>query len=309
MCTNCGCSEVDAAVLHGAEGESLEIGGRSAQGGDPPKSPIKRGTLNGSTTPLFKGGRGDLHTHVEDHPPHAHHHDRPHTLDVRERLLSKNDRIALQNRENFQFLGLLVLNILSSPGSGKTTLVEQTAIAQGNDAPRIGVIVGDLATDNDAQRIRAAGATALQITTGTACHLESDMVAHAASHLDLTNLDLLVIENVGNLVCPAAYDLGETLRVVLLSVTEGEDKPLKYPTAFQSADVVLLTKVDIAEAVGFDRETAIANIRRMAPQAQLFELSARSGVGMGDWLMYLRSQQVQVKQGQLQQQPLAQVPQ
>ena len=292
MCSNCGCSEVGSGILHGAA--------------SPHPSPLPRGEGTGgwigSPLPLGEGlgERGD-------HPPHDHdqpHPDRPHTVDIRERLLSKNDRVALQNRESFQSRGLLVLNLLSSPGSGKTTLIERTVSAQGNHAPRIGVIVGDLATENDAQRIRAAGATALQITTGTACHLEADMVAQAASHLDLGNLDLLVIENVGNLVCPAAYDLGETLRVVLLSVTEGEDKPLKYPTAFQSADVVLLTKVDIAEAVGFDRETAIANIRRMAPQARLFELSARSGEGMGDWLMYLRSQQVHVKQ-----QPLAQVPQ
>ena len=292
MCSNCGCSEVGSGILHGAA--------------SPLQFPLPRGegTGGGIGSPLPLGeGLGER----GDHPPHDHDHphpDRPHTVDIRERLLSKNDRVALQNRESFQSRGLLVLNLLSSPGSGKTTLIERTVSAQGNHAPRIGVIVGDLATENDAQRIRAAGATALQITTGTACHLEADMVAQAASHLDLGNLDLLVIENVGNLVCPAAYDLGETLRVVLLSVTEGEDKPLKYPTAFQSADVVLLTKVDIAEAVGFDRETAIANIRRMAPQARLFELSARSGEGMGDWLMYLRSQQVHVKQ-----QPLAQVPQ
>ena len=292
MCSNCGGSEVGSGILHGAA--------------SPHPSPLPRGegTGGGIGSPLPLGeGLGER----GDHPPHDHDHphpDRPHTVDIRERLLSKNDRVALQNRESFQSRGLLVLNLLSSPGSGKTTLIERTVSAQGNHAPRIGVIVGDLATENDAQRIRSAGATALQITTGTACHLEADMVAQAASHLDLGNLDLLVIENVGNLVCPAAYDLGETLRVVLLSVTEGEDKPLKYPTAFQSADVVLLTKVDIAEAVGFDRETAIANIRRMAPQARLFELSARSGEGMGDWLMYLRSQQVHVKQ-----QPLAQVPQ
>jgi len=292
MCSNCGCSEVGSGILHGVA--------------SPHPSPLPRGEGTGgwigSPLPLGErlGERGDHPPHDHDHP----HPDRPHTVDIRERLLSKNDRVALQNRESFQSRGLLVLNLLSSPGSGKTTLIERTVSAQGNHAPRIGVIVGDLATENDAQRIRAAGATALQITTGTACHLEADMVAQAASHLDLGNLDLLVIENVGNLVCPAAYDLGETLRVVLLSVTEGEDKPLKYPTAFQSADVVLLTKVDIAEAVGFDRETAIANIRRMAPQARLFELSARSGEGMGDWLMYLRSQQVHVKQ-----QPLAQVPQ
>jgi hydrogenase nickel incorporation protein HypB len=228
-----------------------------------------------------------LHSETESH---AHHH--RHTLEVRERLLSKNDRFALQNRAIFQSHGLLALNILSSPGSGKTALIEQTVKTWGNyRASQVGVIVGDLATENDALRLRAAGATALQITTGTACHLEADMVAHAVSHLDVGNLNLLVIENVGNLVCPAAYDLGETLRVVLLSVTEGEDKPLKYPTAFQSADVVILSKIDIAEAVGFDRETAIANIRRMAPQAQLFEVSARTGLGMDSWLRYLQSQQ------------------
>jgi hydrogenase nickel incorporation protein HypB len=221
--------------------------------------------------------------------PHTHHHRHP--LEVRDHLLSKNDRFALQNRAIFQSHGLLALNILSSPGSGKTTLIEQMAKAWGYQSRQVGVIVGDLATENDALRLRAAGATALQITTGTACHLEGDMVAHALAHLDLETLDLLVIENVGNLVCPAAYDLGETLRVVLLSVTEGEDKPLKYPTAFQSADVVILSKIDIAEAVGFDRETAIANIHRMAPQAQLFEVSARTGLGMEIWLSYLQSQQ------------------
>jgi hydrogenase nickel incorporation protein HypB len=221
--------------------------------------------------------------------PHTHHH--RHTLEVRDRLLSKNDHFAAQNRGIFQSHGLLALNILSSPGSGKTTLIEQMAKAWGDRAAQVGVIVGDLATEHDALRLRSAGATALQITTGTACHLEADMVAHAASHLNLSNLDLLVIENVGNLVCPAAYDLGETLRVVLLSVTEGEDKPLKYPTAFQSADVVILSKIDIADAVGFDRETAIANIRRMAPQAKLFEVSARKGLGMDTWLSYLQSQQ------------------
>jgi hydrogenase nickel incorporation protein HypB len=226
-----------------------------------------------------------LHAGAESH---THHHQ---TLKVHDRLLSKNDRFALQNREIFQSCSLLVLNILSSPGSGKTTLIEETAKGRGERAAQVGVIVGDLATENDALRLRAAGATALQITTGTACHLEADMVAHAVSHLDLAHLDLLIIENVGNLVCPAAYDLGETLRVVLLSVTEGEDKPLKYPTAFQSADVVILSKIDIAEAVGFDRETAIANIRRMAPQSQLFEVSARTGFGMDSWLSYLQSQQ------------------
>jgi hydrogenase nickel incorporation protein HypB len=250
MCINCGCSKVDSVVLHSAT---------------------------------------DIHHHDRNH----HHHEQSsptHRLEVHERLISKNDRIAIQNREIFQSHGILTLNVLSSPGSGKTALIERMAKVRGNRAAQLGVIVGDLATENDAQRIRAAGATALQITTGTACHLEADMVAHAASHLDLAKLDLLVIENVGNLVCPAAYDLGETLRVVLLSVTEGEDKPLKYPTVFQSADVVLLTKWDLVEAVGFDQDTAIANIRRMAPHAHRIEVSARTGFGMDAWLIYLESQ-------------------
>ncbi len=227
---------------------------------------------------VFQGG------HVKDS-------DHRRTLNIQARLLSKNDRAAQQNRGRFQSLNLRVLNLLSAPGSGKTSLIEATAAAWPNPA-QVGVIVGDLATDNDAQRLRAAGAQALQITTGTACHLEAAGVAHAFTHFEASNLDLLVIENVGNLVCPAAYDLGETLRVLLLSVTEGEDKPLKYPTAFQSADVVLLTKTDLAAAVDFSRETAIANIQRMAPQARLFEVSARTGSGMADWLAFLHQTRI-----------------
>jgi hydrogenase nickel incorporation protein HypB len=229
------------------------------------------------------------------HDP-QHTHIQTHILEIHEHLISKNDRFAQQNRRLFQSHGLLTLNILSSPGSGKTSLIEQMAQAWGDKARRIGVIVGDLATTNDASRLRVAGANAIQITTGTACHLEADMVAQALRHLDLAKLDLLVIENVGNLVCPAAYDLGEAIRVVLLSVTEGEDKPLKYPTAFQSADVVLLTKMDIATAVEFQRTTALANIRRMAPQAQLFELSARTGSGIDTWLNYLQEQRKEIQQ-------------
>ena len=156
--------------------------------------------------------------------------------------------------------------MLSSPGSGKTALLQRTLADLGGRL-RAGVIVGDLATDNDARRIRSAGVPAVQITTGSVCHLEAEMVARAAGSLDLDDLDLLIIENVGNLVCPASYDLGETVRVVLLSVTEGEDKPLKYPAAFQTAQVVVVSKMDLAEAAGFDREAALANIRRVAPHA------------------------------------------
>lgn len=192
----------------------------------------------------------------------------------------KNDRLAEENRRLFQLKGLFVINLLSSPGSGKTALIEKMQIEQtqqeDNKFFNLGVIVGDLATDNDAQRLQSRKISAVQITTGNACHLESEMVAKAASKLDLNNINLLIIENVGNLVCPAAYDLGEDLKVVLLSTTEGEDKPLKYPTMFKSAQIVIVKKIDLAEAVEFDREKAIANIQNIAPQAQIFEVSVSS---------------------------------
>jgi hydrogenase nickel incorporation protein HypB len=187
---------------------------------------------------------------------------------------------------------MLVLNVLGSPGAGKTALIENTG-QRLRPGLSTGVIVGDLATDNDARRIRAAGMPVVQVSTGTMCHLEADMVARAMGELERTAgagaLDLLIIENVGNLVCPAGYDLGEELRVVLLSVTEGEDKPLKYPPMFHSADVVLVTKVDLAGAVGFDREAALSNLRQVSHHARVFEVSARSGQGMGEWVAHLAS--------------------
>jgi hydrogenase nickel incorporation protein HypB len=205
---------------------------------------------------------------------------------VQEALLSKNDRAARANREWFRAAGVRVLNVLSSPGSGKTEFLRRT-IMDLEGKLRIGVIVGDLATDNDARRLHETGAPAVQIATGTVCHLEADMVRRAAEALGLADLDLLIIENVGNLVCPASYDLGEDLRVVLLSVTEGEDKPLKYPVVFERADVVVISKIDLADAVGFDRKAARSNIRKAAPSATLFEVSARTGRGMEAWNEYL----------------------
>ena len=176
--------------------------------------------------------------------------------------------------------------MLASPGAGKTALIERSASDLGGRL-RLGVIVGDLATENDAVRLRGRGVPAIQITTGSVCHLDAEMVARAMERLDLDALDVLVIENVGNLVCPAVYDLGESVRVVLLSVTEGEDKPLKYPVMFQSAQVVIVNKMDIAGAVGFDRETALGNIRRVAPTAAILEVSAKTGQGMDRWYAYL----------------------
>lgn len=227
------------------------------------------------------------HDHEHHHHPHEAHGNGSRTVAIAQSILDKNDRLAERNRGYFSAKGLLVLNVLSSPGSGKTALLERT-IKDAGDRLKTGVIVGDLETDNDAQRLRDAGnAYVVQITTGTVCHLEADMVARAAKQMNLDGLQLLIIENVGNLVCPAAYDLGENLRVVLLSVTEGEDKPLKYPTMFKSAHAVIVNKIDIAEVVEFDREKALKSIRKVAPQAEIFEVSARTGAGMEQWYSYL----------------------
>jgi hydrogenase nickel incorporation protein HypB len=245
------------------------------------------------------------HEHGHDHGHgHDHHHDHDHShgdtvgqhrvLEVRQAILEKNDRLAERNRGFFHARGLLVLNVLSSPGSGKTTFIRETVRLLGKRL-KTGVIVGDLATDNDAQRLRESGAPVVQIITGTVCHLEAEMVARALKQLDLNGLDLLIIENVGNLVCPASYDLGEDLRVVLLSVTEGEDKPLKYPPMFQSAGVVVVSKMDLGTACDYNREAALANLRRLAPNAPVFELSAKTGKGMDAWCEFLIQQHQAIK--------------
>ena len=236
-------------------------------------------------------GCNDPHNHSHDHAhPHAHGHDHAHghpppvrTVPVQKSALELNQRLADQNRGWFRAKGLKVFNLLSSPGSGKTALLERTL----RTLPRAAAIVGDLQTENDADRLRATGAQAVQIVTGATCHLDAHMVAHALEKLDVSGLDALFIENVGNLVCPASYDLGEAKRVVLLSVTEGEDKPLKYPVIFRNADLVLVTKTDLAAAVGFDREKALAAIRQTAPRAQILELSAKTGAGLDAWYAWL----------------------
>ena len=249
------------------------------------------------------------HHHDHDHEhghSHGHHHDHEHghsheadagehrTLEVRRAILDKNDRLAERNRGFFHARGLLVLNVLSSPGSGKTTFIRETIRSLGKRL-KTGVIVGDLATDNDAERLRKSGAPVVQITTGTVCHLEAEMVANALKQLDLKGLDLLIIENVGNLVCPASYDLGEDLRVVLLSVTEGEDKPLKYPPMFQSAGVAVISKMDLASACDYDRQTAMANLQRLTLKAPVFEISAKTGQGMEAWCDFLVQQHQKLK--------------
>ncbi|WP_299426003.1 hydrogenase nickel incorporation protein HypB [uncultured Meiothermus sp.] len=216
-----------------------------------------------------------------------HAQERGRRIRVEKGVMALNDQYAAANRARLRAAGVRTLNLLSSPGAGKTTLLSRT-LQDLQDSLSMAVIVGDLATDNDAQRLRVGGATAVQIQTGTLCHLEAAMIERALEPLNLEALDLLFIENVGNLVCPAAYDLGEDARVVLFSTTEGEDKPLKYPRMFKSADLILVTKSDLAEAVGFDRASALENLGQVAPQAAILEVSTRTGMGLEAWYDFLR---------------------
>jgi hydrogenase nickel incorporation protein HypB len=215
-------------------------------------------------------------------------------VELRQGILKKNDELARGLRERFTSSGVLVLNLVSSPGTGKTAFLERTLRLLRERGSRVAALVGDLETDNDARRLAASGAPVRQINTHGICHLEAEMVGkhlEGWDGVDLGQLDYLFIENVGNLVCPSSYDLGERIRVALLSVTEGEDKPLKYPTLFNSADAAVITKMDIAEAVGFEREAAVRNIRAIRPHIRIFETSAKSGSGMEDWLAYLAEEQ------------------
>ena len=208
-------------------------------------------------------------------------------IEVRHGLLRKNDELARALRQRFDAAGVFVVNLVSGPGAGKTALLERTLMGLQPEM-RVAALVGDLATENDATRLARSGAPIRQISTGTTCHLEAQMIDAALDGWVLEDLDVLFIENVGNLVCPASYDLGEHLRAVLFSVTEGEDKPLKYPTIFNTADLVVLTKMDIAEAVEFDRDLAYANIHQVRPGVPVLETSARRNHGMDAWLEVLR---------------------
>ena len=212
----------------------------------------------------------------------------PRLVEVRRNVLKQNDVIAGELRRRFREAGVYTVSLVSSPGSGKTAFLERTLSLLGRTR-RVAALVGDLATENDAARLRRSLAPVRQITTGTVCHLDASMVSGALEGWDLAGLDFLFIENVGNLVCPSSYDLGEELRLVLLSVTEGEDKPLKYPTIFNSADVAVLTKMDLATAVEFDCNAALANIQAVRPNMHVLRVSAKTGEGMDDWLRFLEA--------------------
>jgi len=211
----------------------------------------------------------------------------PERISVQTNVLNANQQTAAANRELFAGEGLLVMNLMSAPGAGKTTLLEATIEALRGKF-RLAVIEGDLQTDLDAQRIQALGVRSYQITTGTVCHLDARMVARAIEAFPVNDLDLLVIENVGNLICPSSFDLGESLRVVVCSVAEGPEKPKKYPVMFNKADVVLINKIDLATASGVDLNELTANVREVNPQATIFALSSRTGEGLAAWTQWLQ---------------------
>lgn len=209
-------------------------------------------------------------------------------VEVREKVLKQNDVLARALRERFHRAGTGVISLVSSPGTGKTAFLEKTLTLLQPEC-RVAALVGDLATDNDAARLARSGASVKQITTGTICHLEAAMVESALEGWKLEELDFLFIENVGNLVCPSSYDLGEDMRLVLMSVTEGEDKPLKYPTIFNTADVAVITKMDLAVAAEFDMAAARRSIESVRPGIDILQVSAKTGEGMEEWLHFLRS--------------------
>jgi len=204
-------------------------------------------------------------------------------MELEQAILAKNDTLANDLRERFARTGTLVFNALSSPGAGKTTLIEET-LRRLTQRYQAAALVGDQATDNDAVRLARSGAPVKQITTGAECRLDADMISSALNDFPSEYLDLLAIENVGNLICPAEYDLGEDVRVVVFSVTEGEDKPLKYPLAFNTAHVAIISKIDLANATGFDRELARKNIETVHPGLRIIELSARTSEGIDHWI-------------------------
>jgi hydrogenase nickel incorporation protein HypB len=240
------------------------------------------------------------HEHDHEHPGHEHehhaheihHHDHEghgdeRTVHLQQKVLAKNDRLAQLNRDWLQQRGVLAINLMSSPGAGKTTLLERTARELGGKMA-ISVIEGDQAGTLDAERIRSAGCPVAQINTGAGCHLDAEMVAEGLRLLDPPSGSVVMIENVGNLVCPALFDLGEQARVVLASVTEGDDKPLKYPHMFRRADLILVSKADLLPYVDFDSKRHGADVRKTSPDALMLQLSAATGAGMQEWYAWLR---------------------
>ena len=290
MCTTCGCGAGEVRIEGQAPGHDHEHGHAHDH------------VHADGTTHSHEHGHDHGHEHNHAHP-HEHDHAHEHSeaaqhshapgvsnkrmVQIEQDILAKNNAYASENRQQLAERGIFALNLVSSPGSGKTTLLCKTITLLG--AQPLAVIEGDQQTSQDAQRIRATGAPAIQINTGKGCHLDAHMVGHAMGQLRLQEDSLLMIENVGNLVCPAAFDLGEAHKVVILSVTEGEDKPIKYPDMFRAASLMLLNKIDLLPYLDFDVAAAIAFARQVNPQIRVIQVSATSGAGMDEWLDFLRA--------------------
>lgn len=275
MCTVCGCTGESVTVAAGATPHRHEAPGAPGPG-----------TTRAVGAP--DDGGGHLHLHYGTGPAHAHAPglSQARMVEIETGILAKNDAYAAANRARLQELETLALNLVSSPGSGKTTLLCRTLERLSPTCP-VAVVEGDQQTSNDAERIRATGTPAIQVNTGKGCHLDAHMVGHALERLALAPGGILFIENVGNLVCPAAFDLGEDAKVAILSVTEGEDKPLKYPDMFAAASLILLNKVDLAPHCDVDLDRCEANARRVNPSVSVLRVSARTGEGIDAWLAWL----------------------
>jgi hydrogenase nickel incorporation protein HypB len=286
MCGHCGCGDkTGATILNLQTGKQVEMGGHS-------HSHDHQHEHSHEHDHVHADGTRHHHAHDDGHHDHgqSHGHEARSTNDVvalETRILAKNEALAAKNRAWFAGREILALNLVSSPGSGKTTLLERT-IRDLKSELKLYVIEGDQATANDGERIRAAGAPAVQVNTGAGCHLEADMVARGLAELKPPPGSVVMIENVGNLVCPAMFDLGERAKVVILSVTEGEDKPLKYPHMFRAAEVMILNKTDLLPHVDFDVTRVIANAHEVNPDITVLQVSARSGEGLADWYGWLR---------------------
>lgn len=307
MCVTCGCSETESVIYTDAQsGEQITVPRTGANAHDhlhkhgSDEHNHLYGVAPADEHP-FHTQPGPVHNHDHGHGhdhPHAHEHTasgvttlHPQTqgtpIVLEQDILAKNQHLAECNRGWLAGREILALNLVSSPGSGKTTLLERT-IRDLQGALAISVIEGDQATVNDAERIRATGCKAVQINTGTGCHLEADMLARGLQQLNPSPGSVVMIENVGNLICPALFDLGEQAKVVILSVTEGEDKPIKYPHMFKASSVMLLNKIDLLPYLKFDVERCIAYARQVNPAMEIFRVSAETGEGMGEWYDWLR---------------------
>jgi hydrogenase nickel incorporation protein HypB len=312
MCGHCGCGDkTGATILNLQTGKEIAMGGHSHDHVHADGTRHSHGHGEHDHGHDHQHGQHHEHDHVhtdgikhshghghDDEHTHSHasehHHDHDHparsgdaVVELETRILAKNDALAAKNRAWFAGREILALNLVSSPGAGKTTLLERT-IRDLKDELKLYVVEGDQATANDGERIRAAGAAAVQVNTGAGCHLEADMVARGLAELKPPLGSVVMIENVGNLVCPAMFDLGERAKVVILSVTEGEDKPLKYPHMFRAAEIMILNKTDLLPHVDFSVPQAIANAREVNPGIMVLQVSARSGEGMAEWYGWLR---------------------